>query len=291
MEKRQARSRAHHSRHSQERRSKRQSSLGIAAHGFIVRRPFREFCPALLECGKNAEKGNGSRRQEEHKALEIVARVAMSIFVQQCHLQLLQGKGAEQGIGNDQAWTKKADQRKERCVFVDDYSRRGFLEQNRAACILPRAAEANGSGEGAPDSREGAKPACCSQHAREHAYAEQKMSRGARAHRFRHSNDRARRQTRRQTCGCIHYEERSEAETQQSQRIRNDHGWPRRKSSRRFLRIFFSSSSRSAVSCSPTASRKEESSSSREAWGPVKKFVRTFSARVRSHSCWENRAE
>src|SRR5437899_6048406 len=83
-----------------------------------------DVCSSDLERGKNAKKRNRSRRQKEREAFEVVARVAMSIFMQQCHLQPLQGKGADQGVRNDQAWTEEADQRKERSIFVDDYSRR-----------------------------------------------------------------------------------------------------------------------------------------------------------------------
>ncbi len=69
------------------------------------------------------------------------------------------------------------------------------------------------------------------------------------------------------------------------------HDRPRRKSSRRFLRIFFSSSSRSTASRSPTASRKEESNNSREGCDPARKATSMFSTRWRTQSWLDKRAE
>src|SRR5437879_10540828 len=112
---------------------------------------------------------------------------------------------------------------------------------------------------------------------------------GAGAHGFRHSHGRARQQGGGQTHGCIYEEKGSQAEAQESQNVVHDR--PRRKSSRRFLRIFFSSSSRSTASCSPTASRKEESNNSREGWDPARKATSRFSARWRPHSWLDKRAE
>jgi hypothetical protein len=45
-----------HSRYPQERRCKRQRTVRISAHGFIVGSPFREFCPRTLDGGKTDKK-------------------------------------------------------------------------------------------------------------------------------------------------------------------------------------------------------------------------------------------
>src|ERR1019366_7621011 len=82
----------------------------------------------------------------------------------------------------------------------------------------------------------------------------------------------------------VDQEEGSQADAQEPRKIWKSHVFPRRPSSLRFLRIFLSNSSSSAVSYWPTASTREEISRSPEASGEARKPATKSPARFCSHS-------
>ena len=53
-----------------------------------------------------AEEQDGARDKQNKKALKIVERNAMSIFVLQSELQFFLRKRAKHGLRDDQAWTE-----------------------------------------------------------------------------------------------------------------------------------------------------------------------------------------
>src|SRR5712664_1352639 len=84
----------------------------------------------------------------------------MRAFVLQSEMQLFGGKRPHHRLRYDQAWMEDAGEGQERRGLLDNYSLRGFAGQKSfAARFLPRAFEAQGSGKGAGDSREGVKAA------------------------------------------------------------------------------------------------------------------------------------
>src|SRR5215472_3892218 len=124
-----------------------------------------------------------------------------------------------------------------------------------------------------------------------HTQNKQKTRGGAGLHRLRDTNRSVGKHRCCRTRNAVNQKERCQAQTQQSKQVCRVHERSFRRISRRFLRIFFSNSSRSLTSCSPTASRNEENNNSRDGREPASHPATTLSARWRSHSSWENRAE
>lgn len=98
----------------------RKSAARVSRGGFIVGGPLREFRPLAFEQTKWTDKGKEVRCKEKQKALHIVERSAMGVFVAQGGVQLLGGKRAKHAPRDEQTRTKDSRHGEKRSFALDD---------------------------------------------------------------------------------------------------------------------------------------------------------------------------